>query len=282
MKQGTLDDLYRPDEMVLPPTWYQEMEGTVPLRVRLRRDPAHSPGHWSSLTSRDEQGWEAYKARYWGLATLVDRHAGRILDHLDRLDLARDTIVVFSSDHGDMMGEHRLLNKGLPYDGSARVPLLIRVPDLEPRRLDTPVSQVAIVPTLMELLGQPALGHVQEASLVPLLVRGDVDPDRGEAVLEWTGYDGFPASYKEPAVPGFTDEDSARLHRVAYRTIRRGRWKLTVHESGEHELYDLEADPDEAHNAFHDAGARPTVEHLGPRLRSWQERTADLLALPAL
>jgi len=264
---GPLDDLYRPGEMTLPESWYREMEPTVPARFRQRRDPALYPNHYTNLPSNDELGWKTLKARYWGLATLVDRYCGAILDHLDALGLKDDTIVVYSTDHGDMMGEHRLLNKGVPYEGSARVPLIIRVPGLAPRRITTPVSQVQLVATLLELLGQPVPTHLQGESFAPLLAGQHAGPE--EVVVEWNGFDGTPGDRRGPEPP-------------EVRTIRRGQWKLNVHASGEHELYDLQADPGELHNAFSDPGSTVVRGDLFDRLLRWQRRTGDPLALQPL
>ena len=80
-----------------------------------------------------------------------------------------------------------------------------------------------------------------------------------------------------PLAPGAVDAD-----RTEIRTIRRGSWKLNVHASGEHELYDLRTDPAERHNAFADAEHAGVVRDLDRRLRQWQRETDDPLALPAL
>ena len=127
-------------------------------------------------------------ARYWGLASLVDdvRRAASWTTWR-RSAWPSDTVVVYSTDHGDMMGEHRLLAKAMPYEGASRVPLLFRVPGLAPRRIATPVSQVDVTPTLLDLLGLPVPPHVQGQSLLPLLRDGDADPQSGEIVFEWSG-----------------------------------------------------------------------------------------------
>ena len=278
---GPFDGMYRPEDMTLPPSWYREMEPTVPLRIRRRRDdPLENEAHYRHLKSNDEWGWKELKARYWGLCTLVDKYVGHVLDHLEALNLASDTIVVHSADHGDMMGEHRLLNKGLQYEGSARVPLLMRVPGLGPQRIATPVSQVDLVPTLLELLEQPAAEGTHGTSRVPLLRGGDRDPESAEVAVEWNGYDNYPAAYRQNAERAESRDPGLRWQLPEVRTIIRGHWKLNVHLSGEHELYDLRSDPGELHNAYHDAGHQPVVTDLWERLRAWQQATADPLVLP--
>jgi arylsulfatase A-like enzyme len=114
--------------------------------------------------------------------------------------------------------------------------------------------------------------------------QGDANPDQAEVVLEWSGAlngetaDGHKLHGTEPELRALTAQQ---------RTIRRGRWKLTVDEAGEHELYDLAADPLETRNLLYGTrldeapGAHAAASYLWDRLRAWQERTADPLRLPA-
>jgi arylsulfatase A-like enzyme len=272
---GPRDGAYAPEDMVLPPSWYREMDETVPLRYRQQRDVERNDAHYRWLRRNDEWGWKELKARYWGLCTQVDHYAGVILDRLEALGLAERTIVVYSSDHGDMMGEHRLLNKAVQYEGAVRVPLIVRVPGHAPRRVTTPVSQVSLVPTLIEALGGEAPRHVQARSLLPLLA-GDGAGDE-DLVIEWNG---SPGRLPVPAETQASVAGDPRPRPFDARTIRRGRWKLNVYLSGEHELYDLQDDPGELHNLAHDAALRPVIETLCDRLRGWQAATCDPLRLP--
>jgi arylsulfatase A-like enzyme len=264
-----LDGFYRPDDMTLPESWYRRMEATVPRRYRRLQEAyagqfmADQP-QW--VKSNDEWGWKELKARYWGLCTLVDKYVGRILGRLEELGLADNTIVVYTSDHGHMMGEHRLLNKSVPYEPAVQIPLIMRVPGLAPRRLRTPVSHVDLVPTILDLLGQPLPTQLHGASLVPLLARGDTAPEEADVFIEWNG----------PTQPGAIGS----VAQPELRTIRRGRWKLNVHVSGEHELYDLADDPGELHNAFGDPGHTAIIRDLAARLQRWQQETDDPVVLP--
>jgi len=272
---GPNDGLYDPAEMTLPETWYSEMEPTVPERYRRRRE-GYAGGE-APVATNDERGWKELKARYWGSCTLVDKYVGQILDRVEALGLAQDTVVVYSTDHGDMMGEHRLLQKSVQYEGATHVPLIIRAPGGAPRRVTTPVSQVHLVPTLLDLLGHETPAHVQGTSLVPLLTTGDTAPDEADVVIEWNG---LPRQISGSGEPADGRGVEARLRSVNVRTIRRGRWKLNVHLSREFELYDLQDDPEEHHNAVHDAGVEPVIGDLFERLRAWQARTNDTLVLP--
>jgi arylsulfatase A-like enzyme len=206
-------------------------------------------------------------------------------------------VVVYSTDHGDMMGEHRLIAKGVQYEGASRVPLIVRVPgpvrtgdgqrhELAPRRIATPVSQVDLLPTLLAALNVEAPAHLQGRSLLPLMAGGDTPAtlEDAEVVFEWSGArDGVAADGHRVEGNGA----AARAAAAEQRTIRRGHWKLTVDEAGEHELYDLSTDLHETRNLLYgdrlagSAGAAAAVTDLWERLRAWQARTADTVDLPA-
>ena len=256
------DNLYAPEGMTLPESWYLPLDPQAAQHCHRVRQLYEEEG-FKTLRSNDEQGWKEEKARYWGLCTLVDRSVGKVLQRLDDLGLADDTIVVYTADHGHLMGEHRMWSKGVPYEPSVQVPLLIRVPGLEPKRITTPVSLVHLMPTLLELLGQPIPEHIQGTSLLPLLTEGDSAPDEAEVFIEWNGPWGTTV---------YSD--------VAVRTIRRGRWKLNVSANGDCELYDLQDDPDEIRNAVGDRGRERIIRMLFDRLREWQQETGDTVALP--
>jgi arylsulfatase A-like enzyme len=257
------DDLYRPEDMTLPESWYLPLDPRAARHCHTVRRIYAEEG-FKTLLANDEWGWKEAKARYWGLCKLVDRSVGRVLRRLEGLGLADDTIVVYTADHGHLLGEHRMWNKGVPYEPSVQVPLLLRVPGLAPRRITTPVGLVRLMPTLLELMGQPIPAHVQGTSLVPLLTDGDTAPDEEAVFIEWNG----------PWRGGGVYSD------VAVRTIRQGRWKLNVSANGDCELYDLQDDPEELRNAVADQGRAQTVGRLFDRLRAWQRETDDPVVLP--
>ena len=283
---GPFHGRYRPEDISLPDSWYGAPEPTVPLRFRLRRQ--HYVEGWANTLppgfTDEALQWKTAKAWYWGQCSLVDKYAGLILKRLEELGLAEDTVVVYTSDHGDMMGEHHMHQKGMPFEGSSRVPLMIRAPGLSPRRVSTPVSLVHIVPTVLDLIGQPLPPHLQGTSLRPLLEDGDIAPEETDVVIEWNGP--FAIQHLErlrsESLAGDVSPDDPRLTQVKCRTIRRGRWKLTLHASGEHELYDLQTDPGETHNAFWDPGMEDVIAPLTDRLHTWQRDTNDDFVLPAV
>ena len=143
------------------------------------------------------------------------------------------------------------------------------------RCVATPVSHVDLVPTLLDLLDRPLPEHLHGTSLAPLLRDGDTDPDAATVAIEWSGLAATDLVNAARFLGLPTDDSHA-----AMRTIRRGRWKLNVSTSGEHELYDLRADPDELHNVFAAPGNHDVRRDLYARLLRWQRETEDTLALP--
>ena len=131
-------DLYDPDQMNLP---------SFPPEVDEKRNENHYGDRELRLA---RQG-------YYGMVSEVDHHVGRMLDALDELGIADETIVVFTSDHGEWLGEHLRYGKGYPgHDCVSRVPLLIRIPGKESgHRVSNIVEGVDVLPTLLEACGVP-------------------------------------------------------------------------------------------------------------------------------
>ena len=155
-------------------------------------------------------------AAYFALCTFLDRQMGRVLDTLDRRGLADNTLVLFTSDHGEMLGEKGFWTKSTMYDSAAKVPLLMAGPGIVPGRWDAPVSLIDLAPTICGTMGVPSGGF------------GGVDlrapsPDR-TVLSEY--HDG-----------GSTD---------GFTMVRWEHWKL-VHYAGGHpsQLFNLRDDPDE-------------------------------------
>jgi arylsulfatase A-like enzyme len=152
----------------------------------------------------------------------LDRSVAAILDRLDELGLAGSTAVFFTSDNGMMWGEHRLFRKGLAYEESIRVPLLVRLPGIAPGKRDQPVAiDLDVAPTILELAGLPErAARADGASLLPLLRDGSA-PWRPEVFLEGFGVPGVPP----------------------WAAVRSARYKYVEYADGQRELYDLREDP---------------------------------------
>lgn len=192
----------------------------APRRVSRERDDFYR------LHPRTEAEVIEYIGAYCDHMAMLDAQIGRLLDWLEQSGRARDTLVVLTSDHGDMTGAHGgLVDKGLLYEEAIRVPLAFAHPSLAPGARDALALNMDILPTAMDLLGV-AHGPRQAASLAPLLADPDA-PRRPHALVE---YHGLRFLYSQRALIG---DDG---------------WKYVFTPGDEDELYDLGADPDEMRN----------------------------------
>ncbi len=284
---GPRDDQYDPASIPLPPNFSAFPSEDQPLKARffhlLWRDRGIS-----GLPLKTEADWRRLIANYWGLCSLVDTHVGTILETLEDCGLAEDTIVVFTSDHGDMMGSHRLLAKCVMFQEAVRVPLIIRLPgQRRPKRIAGPVSQIDLVPTLLDLMGQPIPPHLQGKSLAPLL--GSSSPQTSEDIfIEWNGPNTEAGSavgrvnmldFASRIAP---PEEIEEARRDPVRTvITPDGWKFNCSPLGEHELYNLNDDPLEITNLACKSDLRPLMEQLAERIRAWQRRAQDAAQIPS-
>lgn len=236
-----------------------------------------------ALDYKDEAAWRDLIARYWGLCSLVDTHVGRILNTLDACGLTDDTIIVYTSDHGDMMGSHRMLTKGVMLEEAVRVPFMIAAPgQREQNVIANPVSQIDVVPTLLELMGEETPGHLQGESLVPALNGAEPEHD---VVIEWNESAGIGALENPKVLEQLGGIATAEQARAAVsdpvRTIVTSDcWKLSVSPLGEHRLYNVAEDPYEMNNLFGRPEHAEIVSALYGRLREWQQRNGDAVELP--
>lgn len=161
---------------------------------------------------------------YYAMISEVDFHVGTILQALADLELADETIVVFTSDHGEWLGEHFKWGKGYPgEDAVSRVPLLLRMPGGGAgTRVSRIVEAVDVVPTLLELAGCQIPPPVQGQSLLPLC-QGAVSWEKDDAIMEMAGW----------------------------KSVRDMRFRYVMHADGREHLWDLEAD----YGAYRDAAA---------------------------
>jgi len=285
---GPRDGQYDPADVDLPANFSAGVTESQPLKARLLQRHYYERGS-SGLPLKTEDHWRRAIANYWGLCSLVDTHVGEILKALADCDLWRNTIIVYTSDHGDMMGSHRLIAKSLMFEEAVRVPLLMRLPgQATGRRVAAPVSQVDLVPTLLDLMEQKVPSHLQGKSLRGMLT-GDGRTAREDVCIEWNGPDsGIKRFASNGEYPDFLAEIATRRQFVdaikdPVRTvITAAGWKFNCSQAGEHELYNLNDDPLETANLAGASESRLIMKELGKALRRWQVRTADTVELPAL
>ena len=284
---GCRDDQYPPEDVILPPNYEMIPTEEQPLRQRLL-----AVGRWETAIDSGpiitEQDWRELIARYWGNVSLVDTWAGQILDTLSDCGLDDRTIVVFTSDHGDMMGSHRMAGKCTMFEESTKVPFLLRVPgELEHgRRIAEPISQIDVLPTLLELMGQPIPEHLEGYSLAPFL-RNQGELTESNVFIEWNGPENgiVGGATLGESIPDCWQRMASRDEIVAaitdpVRTIVTPEgWKYSWSTIGDDELYDLNVDPGETINLAAREEQSEVVCALRDRIVDWQKRTEDTVAL---
>ncbi|MHC4463591.1 MAG: sulfatase family protein [Planctomycetota bacterium] len=233
--------------------------------------------------------------RYWGLVTQVDRSVGAILKTLDDLGLTENTIVVYTSDHGDMMGSHHLVEKSVMYQEAVRIPWLMRIPQIKGRSqsISNPVSQIDMVPTLLDLMGVKRGYDLPGKSLVGFVKgrqgkAGDVfiqwNPNSGAIRVKRGGTDVFiqwnPNSGAIRVKRGGTElaskEELKRVENECSRAvISPDGWKLVRSDVDKSQLFNLSEDPGETTNLFDSGRHRDVISRLTKKIGAWQEMVRD-------
>ncbi|MGC9450081.1 MAG: sulfatase-like hydrolase/transferase [Oceanipulchritudo sp.] len=260
---GPLTGLYEPEAAPLPPNLHDRPGEDMPVWREKAERIAREGFEWYDLSR--ETGWRRMMAAYMGLNTLIDKYTGILLDKLEELGLADNTIVVFTSDHGEMMGSHGLVGKQCMYQESIRVPLMIRLPgQTEPVRVRGPVSQVDLVPTLLELMGAPVPGHLQGQSRAGLLQEGKEARLEEDVVVTWNTSCEY--NWENPRNAG----EVATMEDVRTLVTPDG-WRFSHYpESGNHELFNLREDPLERRNLAKEGACLEIVRELSSRLAAFK------------
>ncbi|HKE38389.1 MAG TPA: alkaline phosphatase family protein [Casimicrobiaceae bacterium] len=212
---------------------------------------------------RDEV-WQTVRPTYQGLVQQIDDHLGRVWDVLDSAGRFADTMIVFTSDHGDYLGDHWLGEKEHFHDVVQRIPLIVYDPDsaADATRGTTEnrlVEAVDLLPTFLQALGVPSANErVEGHSLLPLLRGGDSSKWR-EAVISELDY-----SYREARRILGRAPDACRAWMA-----RSDRWKYVHWQDLPSQLFDLENDPDEFHDLGRDPGYDATRREMRARLLDW-------------
>lgn len=269
---GPLNDYYDPSELPVGPTFRQKPPANASLLNRVL-SAYYMESEEYGYDLRTDEGWRAVRARYYGNVTLIDRSVGKILAALEESGQADNTIVVFTSDHGEMVGDHGILGKTVLYEESVKVPLLIHVPYLsnQQRMIGGNISHIDLVPTLLDLMGESIPEHLQGESRVSVL-NGGATLSENDVFIQWNRNDGHPR-------PGEAEVNPAMS--TPWRSvISADRWKLNLSAYDQCELYDLNTDPCETVNYFDDPKCRDRIQDLADRIRQWQMQTDDRVPLP--
>ena len=231
---------YPPDQIPLPANFRDPLDGKPPSQHRGRRRLTEQ-----NLSEREMRVLMQY---YFALTAHVDREVGRVVDLLDARGLSDGTILVFSSDHGEQLGNHGFVEKGYMYEESVRVPCVVSWPEQLPRgtRITTPLAGVDLMPTLLELAGCPVPTNLDGRSVAGELLRGEQPAPRpvfaeiGDGIL----------------VGNSTDPQYFASHVMV---VSDG-WKYVRNRDEIDELYDLAEDPAEMVNLAQDSDQKERVE----------------------
>lgn len=239
-------DMFRAEDMKLPDSWGKAKLDTLPKEVV---DSIHTNGPTPEV--RDEAQAKAHMAYYYANLAQLDDCVGQVLQALAETGHDRDTIIVYTSDHGEMLGDLGLWQKFQFYEGSCGVPLLIHVPDGATGVVNVPVSQVDLSATLTDL------AHVRQ-----------IQPNDSRSIADMVRH---PATAKSHG-PVFA-EYALGTPRAKYM-VRDGAWKYTFWLHDREELYNLQDDPAELHNVADDPRCRPQADRLKAVLFAWHRPAA--------
>jgi arylsulfatase A-like enzyme len=250
---SALNDLHSEEEAPLPKNYPGIPEGPEPEWYKRRR----------KSVPKDRASLQRSARNYAGLCSLVDQAVGRILWALEASGQMENTIIAFTSDHGEMMGAHTLLYKQVMYEEAIHVPYLLRVPfrNQKPHHVKQPVSHIDIAPTLLELLGKKqAAASFFGQSVVPLLSGAGRQQDH--VFLEWT-----------------EDKKDSGEGPNGRTVISPNGYKLVLYDTDTCLLFDRNKDPLEMHNAYGKPEYTAIQNKLRKAIEGWQKATNDKLKL---
>lgn len=266
-----------PHHSYVVPQPYSDMydPADVPLPTRREGELDDLPSFYREIFEKGAKRWKAVSGRFsatmhtddelrhilaltLGMVSCVDAAVGRVLDALENFELRKDTVVVFMSDHGDMMGDHWMVNKGpFHFDGLLRIPFIWSWPGhfRSGEHRSGLVSQIDFAPTILDLCGVP----IPEGP-VP------AEPEAPCQIRPWPGYSLRPMLegdyHVRERVIVENDEDYLGTR---VRTLINDRYKLTVYSGEDYgELFDRERDPHELHNLWND----PAAQHIRTALKA--------------
>ncbi|KKL23816.1 hypothetical protein LCGC14_2421590, partial [marine sediment metagenome] len=228
-------------------------------------DPPEPMARWQGAVSPinthfvdwDWAAWRPAAAVYRGYVKLLDDAVGLLLDTIEAKGLADDTVVIYSSDHGEMLGSHRLWQKSNMYEESAHIPLIVRPPGGCSRREAGGLASLAdVAPTILDFAGVAQPGNLHSRSLCGAIEGRQAD-GRDAVFSEWNPHS---------------------LHDGNLRMVRTDRYKYIWYPEGADSLYDLVADPHELRDLIGEPACREVVDEHRQRLSQWLAETDDPLA----
>jgi arylsulfatase A-like enzyme len=238
---GKYFDMYSPEDYVMPASYGDKHQDSAPHYQRVIKEGASGLRRGVNMFAPTEIELREMAAKEYGMISMIDDGIGKILGELDTLDLRENTIVVFTSDHGDMFGDHGVMLKGaMHYEGCTRVPLLIDVPAMPAGVSNSLISSLDLGPTLLAQAGLEAF-HGMQGHDASELLKNPASTIRDEILIE-------------------EDQLNDILHvgtPLRMRTLITEETRLTVYQGYEGaELFDLKNDPEEMNNLTESSALR--------------------------
>jgi arylsulfatase A-like enzyme len=225
------------------PKWKDGELDNKPLIQRQDYENGGQSGLGPSCKALSDLEKQNYVSDYYAMIDLIDEQIGRLIDHLDKTGARDNTVIIFHSDHGEMLGDHGLILKGGHfYEELVHVPLIVSCPARLAKNLrsEALVELVDLAPTILDLAGIEIPQRIQGQSLAGIL-RGSAAPDVHKSSVYCEYYNALPAAHKGVFATMYFD----------------GRYKLTVfHGQETGELYDLATDPNEFDNKWDDPASQ--------------------------
>ena len=257
-----------PHDPNIVPSPYYEMFGPASLELPANWQNTEEAfeGNWSRRIIADlgEAGLREFLRVYYAMVKLIDDQVGRIMEALEATGRADDTVVIFTSDHGDMMGGHGMVWKSTAcfFDEVARIPLIYNYPGrIAPRESDIAACLTDTMPTLFDFMGRPTPEGTQGQSLAPYL-RGERDDSEARA---------YSFSERVPVHP-----EAKREVQPGTRgnfMVRGQGWKYARYGGGAEFLYNLAEDPGETANLAADKGYTDRKSELQTEMDRWLTET---------
>jgi arylsulfatase A-like enzyme len=262
---GRFWNMYRPDEIPLPRSFHQQ---ELPALARAVHDYTNAGGNRDGMVTFtvNERECREIIAMNYGLISMIDDAVGRVLGALVESNLDCNTVVIFTSDHGDFMGDRAMMLKGpAHYQGIIHVPFIWSDPAQSGSRVcDQPAGTIDIAQSVLDRARVAPYHGIQGQSLVPGI--------RGQFLLERPGI----LVEQETTMFAFGRPNPFRV-----RTLVTPQWRITFSDDPEVcELYDLAEDPDEMHDRWHDPSCRDVRQELLQALAAQMIRYQEDTPLP--
>lgn len=244
--------MYKPEDIKPWSGWPDDLQGKPYMQKQMRLGRGTEDVTWET--------WARTVGLYLGDIAHLDQQIGRVLDKLDALGIAENTLVIYTADHGDMCGSHGMIDKHcIMYDDVVRVPLMMRWP--ENIQAGTVCDEFVV-----NAVDAPATWCAAAGIDIPAFCSGQNLLD----VLE----------HGSGRADIFSTYHGNQFGNYSQRMLRDRRWKYVWNVGDVDELYDLENDPGELINLISDPQHAETLQHLRNRLVSWLEETDDVLNNP--